>query len=198
MEEFDWTTAFKARLGSSSEAIKLIKPGNTIFIGTGCGTPQHLVEALVAKGNHIYDAKIIHFLSMGAAPYMDKKLYDNFKTNSFFIADNVRDALNEGIGDYTPIFLSEIPYEFESGRIPIDVALISVTPPDPNGLCSLGVAVDIVRSAAANAKFVIAQVNARMPRTRINSRICSGRMERRKDGIVNSPSLCVRGPSQRP
>jgi acyl-CoA hydrolase/RimJ/RimL family protein N-acetyltransferase len=85
--------------------------------------------------------------------------------NTFFIADNVRHALAKGIADYTPIFLSEIPYEFESGRIPIDVALISVTPPDVNGLCSLGVSVDIVKSGAANAKYVVAQVNSRMPRT---------------------------------
>jgi acyl-CoA hydrolase/GNAT superfamily N-acetyltransferase len=85
--------------------------------------------------------------------------------NTFFIADNVRDALEKGIGDYTPIFLSEIPLEFETGRIQIDVALITVTPPDINGLCSLGVSVDIVKSAAANAKYVIAQVNSSMPRT---------------------------------
>jgi acyl-CoA hydrolase len=88
-----------------------------------------------------------------------------FKINSFFIADNVRDAMEKGVGDYTPIFLSDIPAEFESGRIPLDVALISVTPPDANGLCSLGVSVDIVKSAAANARYVIAQVNSRMPRT---------------------------------
>ena len=89
--------------------------------------------------------------------------------NSFFIAENVRDALEKGIGDYTPIFLSEIPTEFETGRIPIDVALISVTPPDVNGLCSLGVSVDIVQAAAANARYVIAQVNSHMPRTYGNS-----------------------------
>jgi acyl-CoA hydrolase/GNAT superfamily N-acetyltransferase len=102
---------------------------------------------------------------MGAAPYVDEKFRERFKMNTFFIADNVRDALEKGIGDYTPIFLSEIPLEFETGRIQIDVALITVTPPDVNGLCSLGVSVDIVKSAAANAKYVIAQVNSSMPRT---------------------------------
>jgi len=102
---------------------------------------------------------------MGAAPYADEKFREKFKMNSFFIADNVRGALQKGIGDYTPIFLSEIPAEFEAGRIPIDVALVSVTPPDANGLCSLGVSVDIVKAAAANAKYVIAQVNSNMPRT---------------------------------
>jgi acyl-CoA hydrolase/RimJ/RimL family protein N-acetyltransferase len=102
---------------------------------------------------------------MGAAPYADEKFREKFKMNSFFIADNVRDALSRGIGDYTPIFLSDIPLEFETGRIPIDIALISISPPDANGLCSLGVSVDIVKSAVANARYTIAQVNRRMPRT---------------------------------
>jgi acyl-CoA hydrolase/ribosomal protein S18 acetylase RimI-like enzyme len=145
--------------------MKLIKSGNSIFIGTGCAQPQHLVNALVEHSSKIYDAHIIHLLTMGTAPYADEKFREKFKMNSFFIADNVRDAFAKGIGDYTPIFLSEIPLEFETGRIPVDVALISATPPDVNGLCSLGVSVDIVKSAAANAKYVIAQVNSRMPRT---------------------------------
>ncbi len=119
--------------------------------------------------DHIYDAHIVHLLTMGEAPYVDEKFREKFKMNSFFIADNVRNALDRGIGDYTPIFLSEIPAEFETGRIPIDVALISVAPPDANGLCSLGVSVDIVQSAAANARYVIAQVNSNMPRTYGNS-----------------------------
>jgi len=165
MPEFDWKKKYKAKINTAAAAMELIKPGNTVFIGTGCGQPQHLVNALVEYSGHIYDAHIVHLLTMGSAPYADEKFRERFKMNTFFIGENVRDALRKGIGDYTPIFLSEIPSEFESGRIPIDVALISVTPPDVNGLCSLGVSVDIVKSAAANAKYVIAQVNNRMPRT---------------------------------
>jgi len=165
MQEFNWKEKYKEKVSNAAVAMKLIKSGNSIFIGTGCGQPQHLVNALVEYSSHIYDAHIVHLLTMGAAPYADEKFREKFKMNSFFIADNVRDALHKGIGDYTPIFLSEIPFEFETGRIPIDVALISVTPPDVNGLCSLGVSVDIVKSAAANARYVIAQVNSRMPRT---------------------------------
>jgi acyl-CoA hydrolase len=165
MQEFDWETKYKGKIGNAVSAIKLIRPGNRIFIGTGCAQPQHLVSALVENSSHIYDAHIIHLLTVGAAPYMEEKFREKFKMNSFFIADNVREVLKKGIGDYTPIFLWEIPNEFETGRIPIDVALISVTPPDANGLCSLGVSVDIVKSAAANAKYVIAQVNRKMPRT---------------------------------
>ena len=165
MPEFIWKEVYKSKLGTAVAAMKLIKPGNSIFIGTGCGQPQHLVNALVQHSSHIHDAHIIHLLTMGAAPYADEKFREKFKMNSFFIADNVRDALKKGIGDYTPIFLSEIPLEFETGRILIDAALVSVTPPDANGLCSLGVSVDIVKSAVANARYVIAQVNSRMPRT---------------------------------
>jgi acyl-CoA hydrolase len=165
MQNFDWKEKHKDKITTAEQAMKLIKSGNHIFIGTGCGQPQHLVEALVKHSSGITDAHIVHLLTMGAAPYADEKFREKFKMNSFFIADNVRDTLSKGIGDYTPIFLSEIPHEFERGRIPIDVALISVTPPDANGLCSLGVSVDIVKSAAANARYVIAQVNSRMPRT---------------------------------
>ncbi len=165
MQEFDWKDRYKDKIRTAPVAMKLIKSGNSIFIGTGCAQPQHLVNALVEHSSKIYDAHIIHLLTMGTAPYADEKFREKFKMNSFFIADNVRDAFARGIGDYTPIFLSEIPLEFETGRIPVDVALISVTPPDVNGLCSLGVSVDIVKSAAANAKYVIAQVNTRMPRT---------------------------------
>ena len=165
MQEFDWKEKYKNKIATAPAAMKLIKPGNSIFIGTGCGQPQHLVSALVEHSGKIWDAHIVHLLTAGAAPYADEKFREKFKMNTFFIADNVRDALKKGIGDYTPIFLSEIPHEFETGRIPIDVALITVTPPDVNGLCSLGVSVDIVKSAAANARYVIAQVNSNMPRT---------------------------------
>ena len=152
MSDFDWKQKYKDKTGTAPAAMKLIKSGNSIFIGTGCGQPQHLVNALVEHSSKIYDAHIVHLLTMGSAPYADEKFREKFKMNSFFIADNVRHALAKGVGDYTPIFLSEIPHEFESGRIPVDVALISVSEPDANGQCSLGVSVDIVKSATANSK----------------------------------------------
>jgi acyl-CoA hydrolase/GNAT superfamily N-acetyltransferase len=163
-EQADWTERYADQIATVEEATRIIKPGYHIFIGTGCGQPQHLVEGLVEHSAHVSDAHIIHLLTMGTAPYAEERFREKFKMNSFFIAENVRGALARGIGDYTPIFLSDIPGEFQSGNIPIDVALISVSPPDANGLCSLGVSVDIVKSAAANAKYVIAQVNSRMPR----------------------------------
>ena len=169
MQEFNWKEKYKDKISNAAVAMKLIKPGNTIFIGTGCGQPQHLVDMMVEHSGPIHDARVIHLLTMGEAPYADKEHREKFKTNSFFIAGNVRDAVADGLCDYTPMFLSEIPREFESGRTPIDVALISVSPPDMNGLCSLGVSVDIVKSAASNARYIIAQVNSHMPRTFGNS-----------------------------
>ena len=163
--QFNWKDKYKSRIGAAAEAMKLVKSGNSVFIGTGCAQPQHLVAALAEHSKDIYDAHIIHLLTVGNAPYTDEQYREHFKMNSFFVADNVRHALDRGFGDYTPIFLSEIPAEFESGRMPIDVALISVSPPNASGLCSLGVSVDITKSASDNAKLVIAQVNANMPRT---------------------------------
>lgn len=164
-QEFNWKEKYSSKIVTAAAAINQIKSGSSIFIGTGCGQPQHLVDSLVTNSGHIYDAHIIHLLTSGRAPYADEKFREKFKMNSYFIADNVREFLERGVGDYTPIFLSEIPREFESGRMPIDFALLSVTPPDSNGLCSLGVSVDIVKSAVANARFVIAQANRHMPRT---------------------------------
>jgi acyl-CoA hydrolase len=166
---YDWQQKYKDMIGTAAAAIKLIKPGYTIFIGTGCAAPQHLINAMAECAGDIVDAHVVHLLTMGAAPYVEEKYRDRFKMNTFFVAENVRSALAHGIGEYTPIFLSEIPLEFEEGRIPIDIALITVSPPDARGQCSLGVSVDIVKSAAANAKFVIAQVNPQMPRTLGNS-----------------------------
>ena len=169
MQEFDWQAKYRDKIKTAGMAMQLVKSGHSIFIGSGCAQPQHLVAALMEQSDRIYDAHVVHLLTMGPAPYVQEKYREKFKMNSFFIAENVRAAVEQGVGDYTPIFLSEIPMEFESGRIPIDVALISVTPPDVSGLCSLGVSVDVVLAAVANARYVIAQVNSQMPRTHGNS-----------------------------
>ena len=165
MQTSDWKSGCAKKIASAVQALRLVKSGNNVFIGTGCAQPQHLVKTLVDQCKDIRDVHMIHLLTMGSAPYVDERFRDRFKMNTFFIADNVRDALGQGIGDYTPMFLSEIPHQFHTGRIPVDVALISVSPPDASGLCSLGVSIDIVKAAASNAKRIIAQVNANMPRT---------------------------------
>ncbi len=165
MEASDWKKQYGDKVVSASQAVSHIKPGNKIFIGTGCAAPQLLIEALTAEQQGVSDAEIYHLLTMGVAPYAQQKLSDRYRFNSFFISENVREAVWEGFGDYTPVFLSDIPGLFESGRTPLDVALIQVTPPSPDGMVSLGVSVDIVKSATENASLVIAEVNPNMPWT---------------------------------
>ncbi len=161
----DWQITYADMIVAPADAVKRVRPGQRVFVGTGCGQPQTLVDALSARGRELTDTEIIHLLTSGNAPYADECLAEHFRVNSFFISENVRGIIQEGLGDYTPIFLSDIPRLFTSGQVPLDAALIQVSPPDPRGMCSLGVSVDIVRSAAENASLVIAEVNANMPRT---------------------------------
>jgi acyl-CoA hydrolase/RimJ/RimL family protein N-acetyltransferase len=165
----DWQKKHAEMITTSADAVRRVRPGQRVFIGTGCAQPQELVRALTSRAGEIEDTEIVHLLTLGDAPYAVKELARNFRVNSFFISRNVRDIIQEGMGDYTPIFLSDIPRLFSSGRLPLDVALIQVTPPDRNGMCSFGISVDIVKSAAENATLVIAQVNPRMPRALGNS-----------------------------
>ena len=156
---------------SPNKALSEVKSGNRVFLGTGCGEPVVLVEALVKKAKKLADVEIVELLTKGNAPYVDRKYADIFKVNSFFIGKNVRDLYQEGRGDYTPILMFDIPALLRSGKLPLDVALIQVSPPDKRGKMSLGVSVDIVKSATENASLVIAQVNSQMPWTRGDSLI---------------------------
>lgn len=165
MHDINWQDRYKDRVSTASAAMKYIKPGHNVFVGSGCAQPRHLLEAMVNAAEHLTDVHIFHILTVGPIQYLEPRYREKFKGNTFFVAENTRDAVAQGIVDYTPICLSEIPQEFEDGRIPLDVALIMVSPPDARGLCSLGVSVDVVKSAAAHAKYVVAQVNPLMPRT---------------------------------
>jgi acyl-CoA hydrolase/RimJ/RimL family protein N-acetyltransferase len=161
----DWQQKYKDHLLTATEAVKKVRPGQRIFIGTGCAEPLELVTALTKRALELPDTEIVHLLTFGEAPYAHREMAQYFRVNSFFIAENVRDIIQEGLGDYTPVFLSDIPRLFDSGKLPLDVALIHVSPPDQYGMCSFGVSVDIIHSAASNASLVIAQVNPNMPRT---------------------------------
>ena len=166
-----WKQKYASQVMTAEQAVKKIRPGQRIFVGTGCAEPQELVAALTQRARELPDTEIIHLLTFGDAPYAHRELAQYFRVNSFFIAENVRNIIQEGLGDYTPIHLSDIPRLFNTGQLPLDAALIQITPPDANGLCSLGVSVDIVKSAAENASLVIAQVNPNMPWTHGNSLI---------------------------
>jgi len=153
---------------SLKEAFSRIHRGDCIFIATACGEPRHLVHGLVeyvaSNPTALFDAEVMHVWTLGVAPYTDTKFQHNFRHNSFFIADNTRRAVNEGMADYTPVFLSHVPDLFRSGEVPVDVALIQTSLPDRSGHMSLGVSVDITKAAIQCAKLVIAQVNRHMPR----------------------------------
>jgi acyl-CoA hydrolase len=145
-----------------------IHPGNRIFIGTGCGEPQYLVKAMInyvrAHPKAFFDTELLQVWTLGVAPYSDEKFKDNFRHNSFFIGNNTRDAVNQGLADYTPVFLSQVPDLFQKRLVPVDVALIQTSLPDEHGFMSLGISVDIVKAAAESASLIIAQMNPRMPR----------------------------------
>ncbi len=151
-----------------NRVFKHIRRGNTIFISTGCGEPQYLVQALIdyveSHPGAFFDTEVFHVWSLGVAPYTDKKFKDNFRHNSFFVGDSSRDAVNRGMADYTPILLSQTPDVFHRKLVPIDVALIQTSLPDKRGYVGLGISVDITKAAVDNADLIIAQVNKHMPR----------------------------------
>jgi acyl-CoA hydrolase/GNAT superfamily N-acetyltransferase len=159
---------YPEKFPTEDRIFKNIHPGNRIFIGTGCGEPQCLVKALIkyvtSNPKAFFDTELLQVWTLGVAPYSDEKFKDNFRHNSFFIGNNTRDAVNQGLADYTPVFLSQVPGLFRKKLVPVDVALIQTSLPDEHGFMSLGISVDIVKSAAENASLVIAQVNPRMPR----------------------------------
>lgn len=161
----NWQESYKEFITTAEKAVARIKPGQRVFVGTACAEPVELISSLTERAGELSDVEIVQLLTKGDAPYTDKKFSHCFSINSFFIGNPVRNAIQEGLGDYTPISLSDIPRIFSSGQLPIDVALIQVTPPDYRGKVSLGVSVDIVKSAAENASLVIALVNSSMPRT---------------------------------
>ncbi|MGI6637905.1 MAG: GNAT family N-acetyltransferase [Desulfobulbus sp.] len=161
----DWQTQYADMVATPQEALVHLKSGQRVFIGTGCGAPQELIAAMTARGRSVTDVEIIQLITKGDAPYASKKLSDSFTLNAFFISSNIREVIQEGFGDYTPILLSDVPQLLDSGAMPIDLALIQVTPPDTYGRVSLGVSVDIVKSAIGNASLVIAEVNPNMPWT---------------------------------
>jgi acetyl-CoA hydrolase len=143
------------------EAIQLIESGNRVYIGSNCGQPVVLTDALGTR-HDLQEVEIVHLLTFGGAPYMAR---EGMWHKAFFMSGNTRTHVNEGRADYIPIFLSEIPHLFLKGEMPIDVAMVCVSPPDEHGYCSLGISVDVGLAACRVAKKIIAEVNPNMPRT---------------------------------
>jgi len=160
-----WEVEYKRKLRNAAEALRCVQSGMRVYIQPGCAEPETLVEALIRRAPFVHDVEIVHMMTMGAAPYVATEMAGHFRHNAMFIGGNVREAVNEGRADYTPINLSEIEELFETGAMPLDVALLQLSPPDPHGFCSFGVGVDTSLTAAKCARYVVAQINDQMPRT---------------------------------
>lgn len=150
---------------SAEDAMKMVQSGDRVFIQGGAATPSVLLKALFARNQELKDVELVSITTLGEDIFTFNNLGNSFFVNSLFVSKNVREIINSKHGEYVPVFLSEIPLLFKNNILPIDVALIHVSPPDKHGYCSLGTSVDVVRSAMQNAKHVIAQVNKQMPRT---------------------------------
>jgi len=161
----EWQARYEDMISSPERAVTHIHPGHRVFIGTGCAEPTVLVAAMTARSGELTGVELVQLITKGQAPYAEPSLAEVFTINSFYIGSNVRDMIQEGMGDYTPVLMSDVPGLLDSGMLPLDVALIQVTPPDKRGKVSLGISVDIVKAAARNASLVIAEVNPNMPWT---------------------------------
>jgi acyl-CoA hydrolase len=153
------------RIVTAEEAVKVIKSGDRIQIHSVAAAPHHLINAMVARAPELRNVEIVHLHTEGEAPYVEPQYKDSFRLHSFFVGANVRKATQEGRADYIPVFLSEVPKLIRQRIVPINVSLISVSPPDKHGYVSLGGSVDATLAAVETADVVIAQINRFMPRS---------------------------------
>ncbi len=160
-----WQSIYQSRVVSADEAVKSIKSGNRLFLTGNVSVPRTILAALVRRANELKDVEICQALTVGPADFVNPEMEGHLRVNTMFISANVRKAVQEGRADFTPVLLSEFPLLFKNNILPLDAALIHVSPPDEHGFCSLGVEVGLTKSAAEAAKLVIAEVNEQMPRT---------------------------------
>lgn len=157
--------SWQQRRITAAEAAGKIRSGQRVFLTGNCSTPQQFVEALCNRCDELESVEIVQLLDMGMGDRITPEMAQHIRVNSLFISSKVRKLVNDGLADFTPVFLSEIPYLFRSGRLVLDAAVIHVSPPDEHGYCSYGVEVGVTKSAAESAGLVIAEVNPNMPRT---------------------------------
>lgn len=144
---------------------RIILPGSRVFVGSNAACPHGLIRSVLNHHHKLVDIELVHILTLGPTPWVDPPYDTTFQVNSFFLGPGIRDVVNNGLGDYTPASLSDIPAIFDEKVLPLDVALIQVSPPDENGNCSLGLSVDVIPAACRSARVIIAQVNPSMPTT---------------------------------
>ncbi len=161
-----WMQLYQSKVTTAEQAVRSIRSGMRLFLTGNCSVPQQVMAALVEYAPAFDEpVEIVQVLTIGSADYVAPGMEKHLRVNTTFISANVRKAVNEGRADFTPCFLSEIPGLFRNGFLPLDAALIHVSPPDEHGFCSFGVEVGVTKTAAASARIVIAEVNDRMPRT---------------------------------
>ena len=150
---------------AAARALAIVQSGNRVYVHGGCATPIPLLQALADRAAALQNVETVALHMEGPAPHVDPRLDGHLRHNALFIGANVREAVNAGRADFTPVFLADIPALFQGDALPLDVALIQVSPPDAHGFCSLGVSVDVAQPAAESARHVIAEINAQMPRS---------------------------------
>ncbi len=161
----DWEETYRARTVHVEEAISKIKSGNRIFLTGNCSVPRKLLAALIDFAPNLKDVEICQALTVAGSEYVQPALKGHLRVNSLFISGNVRKAIQEGRGDFTPVLLSEFPLLFKRNIIPIDVAFVHLSPPDRHGYCTYGVEAGLTITAAESARMIIAEINPNMPRT---------------------------------
>lgn len=162
---------------SAAEAVSVIRSHEQVFVHGGSAAPTPLIEALAQHGRSLEHVIVLHLHTEGPAPHVAPDMVGHIRHRAFFVAKNTREAVNSGRADYIPAFLSDVPRLFDRGMLPLDAALVHVSPPDRHGYCSLGISVDVALSAVRNAKRIIAQVNPQMPRTHGDSFIHSSKID---------------------
>lgn len=155
---------YKSKVVSAEEAVSVIKSGDTVYLHANSAYPTVLVNAMCARYKELENVRVVHLTTFHKAPYIEPEMQGHFTHAALFVAGNVRKAVNEGRADFYPVFLSEIGYMIELGRLPIDVCMLHLSPPDEHGYCSFGVSNEVSKIAAENARVVIAQINTKMPR----------------------------------
>ncbi len=161
----NWQDRYPEKMVTASEAVKKIRPGDRVYLASGCGEPSVLLAAVLTGSGCLTDIELLHLLSLGAAPYANESYAATIRANALLLGNGVSRAVREARADFTPIQLSQVPGLMHDRRMGVDVALITISPPDAHGYSSLGVSVDITKAAAESARLVIAQVNAHMPWT---------------------------------
>ena len=161
----DIMNTYRSRIVTAEEAVRKIKSGDRVFLTGNCSTPQTILAALVDYAPNLHDVEITQALTVGPADYVAPEMEGHLRVNTMFISANIRKAVQEGRADFTPVLLSEFTLLFKKGYLPLDVALIHVSPPDNYGFCSFGTEVGLTKTPAQSAKMIIAEVNQQMPRT---------------------------------